>query len=135
MPRKLTDTTAVQDQATAATVKDQTRNALISRLARVAETYGGTWEGWSRAVVDVLSTPAVPLHADPLPLSQDGMAVMVLELGGPAAVLEDTVTALEAESAPALAARLVAMVLDLRDRMAGSTGPSRGPAYNHHNAL
>lgn len=120
MARKLTDTTPVQDAATAATVKDQTRIALTARLARVAEVYGGSWEAWSRAVVDVLSTPAVPLRAAPLPLSQDGMAVMALEPSGPAAVLEDTVTALEAESPSAVAARLVAVVLDFRDRMAGS---------------
>lgn len=122
MPRKLTDTTAVQDQATAATVKDQTHFALVRKLHRVAETYpsGVTgWEGWASAVEAVLSTPQVPLAVRPLPLSQDGVAIYALEPGGHAAVLEYTVTRLHADTDTQRATCLVAAVLELRDRMSG----------------
>lgn len=122
MPRKITDTTAVQDQATAATVKDQTYISLVRKLHRVADTYppGVTgWDGWARAVEAVLSTPQVPLSVLPLPLSQDGVAIYALEPGGNTAVLEYSVTRLHADTARQRAALLVSAVLELRDRMSG----------------
>lgn len=123
MARKITDTTPVQDAATASTVKDQTAHALTTRLERVAHLYGSDWSAWCRAVVDVLSTPAVPLRADTLPLSQDGMVVTALEPAGQRGLLECAVTSLDADTPTAVAGQLVAVVLDFRDRLAGPLTP------------
>lgn len=123
MPRKPTDTTPVQDSARASTVKDTTRAALENKLVTVAPTLAPGWPGWAGATVAVLSTAQVPLHAASLPMSQDGMAIYALEPGTRRAVLEYTVTAMDAGSPGELAAYIVGVVLAIRERMAG---PERG---------
>ena len=80
MARKVTDTTEVQDRATAAEVKPVTRQSLEDKLVRAVDG-SMDWSTWAQVATTVFSTDAVGFSARVDPTARGGGLALTVWTG------------------------------------------------------